>query len=118
MGQGDQLNARGRNGDRPVAQQAVQEVSHVVLCAVRAVDVQRLEHCVRQTLQHALLQPRSSSEGDREVSLLKPSTAKTAQSYLKSLDAMEAVIRAMSTLGLACFRPEFLKSQHTYHRLL
>ncbi len=51
MSQGDQLDSRGRNGHRPVAQQAVQEVAHVVLGCILAVDVQRLEHRVWQTLQ-------------------------------------------------------------------
>lgn len=51
MSQGDQLDAWGWDRHWPVAHQAVQEVAHIVLCAVWAIDVQRLEYCVGQTLQ-------------------------------------------------------------------
>ena len=51
MGQGHQLDAGRRDGHRAIAQQAVQEESHVIFRSVGAVDVQGLEHRVREALQ-------------------------------------------------------------------
>ena len=80
MGQGHQLDAGRRDGHRAVAQQAVQEEPHVVFGGIGAVDVQGLEHCVRQALQSHRATVLHSQDDARSVpSFVSSSTGHTAK---------------------------------------